>query len=192
MRSVALLLALALAAASAVPAAALEYCFEYPSGVFDPTWTPDARTEWHQVVPVYCEWYEQTGHDDADCNGQIDPCEYIYFNDQRYHVDWIGPTYKLVSVEDPSEVRMVEDHEPGGKPFIYHEVYPTFCNAIETDSPLVQACQEVQIIYPTEDCGTWHVAEVNTNIRATPDMSPAQPSTWGKIKALFQRLREIF
>ena len=193
MRGSAIVLAVLVAAAVSAPAVAQEYCFEYPSGEYDPTWNPDARVEWHQVVPVYCEWYEQTGHDDANSNGHIDPCEHIFFNGERYHVDWIGPTYRLVSMSDPADVKLVEDHEPGGQPFIYHEVYPTFCNSVETDDPLNQVCQEVEILFPPEDAGWWHIEEINTNIRATPDpVSPVEDSTWGKIKAFFRRVAKIF
>ena len=193
MSKFAIALVLLAIAAPVVPAAAQEFCFEYPSGVYDPTWVLEERVEWHQVVPVYCEWFEQTGHDDANSNGRIDACEHIFFNGERYHVDWIGPTYKLVSIADPSEVRLVEDHEPGGQPFLYHEVYPTFCNTIETDAPLTQVCQEMEVLFPPEDAGFWHVEEINTNIRATADpMSPVEDSTWGKIKNFFQSIGDAF
>jgi hypothetical protein len=178
-------------AAMVVPSLAQEYYYDYQplDRQYDPTWPQDGDI-WHQLVPNYCQNDTQTDHDDADGNGSIDVCEHIFFNGERHHIEWIGPTYKLVQVpgvgRPPVLPKYVEEMAVNGRNAAYHEVYPIFCNVIETTEPITNACQEVWIESPPEDVGWWHVEEISTNIRTVPDpVNPVEESTWGKIKAWF-------
>jgi hypothetical protein len=196
MRGSAIVLALLATAALSVSAAGQEFYHEFATTgrPFDPTWPADGE-EWHQLFPNYCVLDEQTGHDDANGDGYIDVCEHIWFNGEQHHVEWIGPTYKLVYMGDlpdgrPVLPRYAEDASPpGSRQFLYHEVYPNFCNEFETTEPIEFECQEVWVEYPPEDVGWWHVEEINTNIRTVPQ-SPVEEGTWGRIKAWFGRLLE--
>jgi len=192
MRGFAISLAMLAVVAIAVPAVGQEYYYEYApiDRAYDPTWPADGE-EWHQLFPNYCIYDEQTDHDDANGDGYIDVCEHIWINGEQHHVEWIGPTYKLVAMRPSEDGRPVlpkyaeyagmED----GRQHVYHEIYPTFCNEFETEEPIEYECQEIYIFYPPEDAGWWHVEEINTNIRTVPQ-SPVEPGTWGKIKAWFR------
>lgn len=195
MKGFAIALAAATVVVMVVPAIGQMNYYDYrpPTRNYDPTWPQDG-SQWHQLVPNYCEYNEQTGHEDADGNGSIDVCDNIWLDGERHHVEWIGPTYKLVFVGTPTDGRPVsekylEDAGPTGRQFSYHEVYPTFCNIIETTEPITQECQEVWIEFPPEDVGWWHVEEINTDIRTVPNpVNPAKGSTWGRIKEFFRNL----
>jgi len=156
---------------------------EYQEVRADNQW-PDDGSVWHTLYPTerFCEDIEQTGHDDANGDDLIDVCESIQLAGDWYHVDWIGPTYKLRSMERQTE-KYVEPVEPG-RQFVYHEVYPTFCNEVVTTEPISFVCQEVYIEFPPEDAGWWHVEDVKMNIRTTPE-SPVEASTWTRIKRFF-------
>ena len=178
-------------AAMVVPSLAQEFSYELPTldRGYDPTWPADGAT-WHQLYPTYCQNDTQTGHDDADGNGSMDVCEHIFFNCERHHIEWIGPTYRLVQIPDagrpPVEPKYVEETLNGDRQYSYHEVYPIFCNIIETAEPITNECQEIWIEFPPEDVGWWHVERIETNIRTVPDpVNPVEESTWGRIKAWF-------
>ena len=196
MRGFAIALALLMVAAMVVPALGQIFYYEYtpPLRQYDPTWPPDG-SGWHELAPTYCNTATQTGHDDADGNGSMDVCEHIWFDGQRHHIEWIGPTYKLVympppdSDRNPLEPKYAEEAILEGRQYVYHEVHPVFCNTFETTEPITQTCQEIWIEFPPEDVGWWHVEEINTNIRTVPDpISPVEDSTWGKIKDFFNIL----
>jgi len=194
MRGLAIALALFVIVTVAVSAAGQEFYYDYRpvDRPFDPTWPPDGD-EWHQLQPNYCIYDEQTDHDDADGNGYIDVCEHIWFNGERHHVEWIGPTYKLVYIGEPPGDRPVspkyaEDAVPGSRQHVYHEVYPVFCNEFGTTEPIEYECQEIWIEFPPEDVGWWHVEEINTNIRTVPDPSPVDEGTWSRIKGWFRSM----
>jgi hypothetical protein len=170
-----------------------DYYFEYqgtPVRGFDPSWPPDGAP-WHELVPNYCVMHTQSCHGDANGNGQMDVCELIALDCQPYHIDWIGPTYVLRFVGSrPMADKYLED-APGRQTGTYHEVYPIFCNIVETDPPITEVCQEVWITYPPEDVGWWHVEEINTDIRTSP-CSPVENTTWAKVKNIFKNLRSLF
>jgi hypothetical protein len=196
MRTLAIALAALAVAAMVVPASAQEFVYEFPSPTrgYDPSWPADGG-QWHQLYPTYCQYDTQTGHDDADGNGSMDFCEHIWFNGQRHHIEWVGPTIKLVYTGVPPDGRppvqdkYVEEVVIGDRQYSYHEIYPTFCNIIETTEPITNECQEVWIEFPPEDVGWWHVEKIETNIRTVPDpVSPVEDSTWSKIKSFFKEL----
>jgi len=159
---------------------------EYQGVRADNAW-PDDGSFWHTLHPAssFCQDVEQTGHDDANGDGMIDVCESVQLDGDWHHIDWIGPTYKLRSMD-----RQVDKYvEPlSERQHAYHEVYPTFCNEVGTNEPITHVCQEVYIEFPPEDEGWWHVEDIRMNIRTTPE-SPVEPSTWTKIKRFF---RDVF
>ncbi|MFH1501786.1 MAG: hypothetical protein ABIG03_01935 [Candidatus Eisenbacteria bacterium] len=188
MRTLAIALTALFVAAMVVPAAAQEMYFEYgaqtPSRGYDPTWPPDG-SPWHELYPGFCNTHDQTDHDDADGNGQIDACEHIWLGGERHHVEWIGPTYVLERPGTREEI-YVEDGGPLGRQTHYHEIAPVFCREVVTQDPILDECQNVIVLEPPEHAGEWHVKEINTDIRTRPDpASPVERSTWGKIKSWF-------
>jgi hypothetical protein len=195
MRRFAIALTVLAVAAMVAPALAQEFYYEYetPARPYDPSWPGDGAT-WHQLYPTYCQYDTQTDHDDADGNGSMDVCEHIWFNGERQHIEWVGPTIKLTYMGTPPDGRpvmdkYVEEAAPTDRQYSYHEIYPTFCNIIHTTTPITQECQEVWIEFPPEDVGWWHVAKIETNIRTVPDpINPIEPNTWGKIKNFFSKL----
>ncbi|MFH1501787.1 MAG: hypothetical protein ABIG03_01940 [Candidatus Eisenbacteria bacterium] len=193
MRRFAIAFAVLMVAAMVVPALAQDFYYEFPTPGrgYDPTWPTDGDT-WHQLYPTYCQYDTQTGHDDADGNGTMDVCEHIFFDGERHHIEWVGPTFRLVYMGAPPEGRppvldkFVEDAPLKDRQYSYHEIYPVFCNIIETTEPITNECQEIWIEFPPEDVGWWHVQKIETNIRTVPDpVNPVEQSTWGKIKSWF-------
>jgi hypothetical protein len=176
-----------------LPAAADMAIFEYApiNRSYDPTWPPDGAT-WHGIHPgaTFCALADQTDHDDADGNGQIDACESIQLDGVWRHVEWIGPTITITYLTDGSRVPVMIEPvtEPGRPPapVEYHVVYPedAFCTTIVTDVPITDVCQIVTIIEPPEYAGPWHVEEIATNIHVGSG-SPVERSTWAKIKNIF-------
>jgi hypothetical protein len=168
-----------------------------PARGYDPTWPPDGAN-WHGIHPsdIYCSVSEQTGHDDADGNGQIDACESIELDGVWRHVEWIGPTFTLVALAGEQErpigmimVELVAAPTRPPAPYEYHVVYPpdAYCTIIESFEPIEGVCQIVNIQDPPEFWGEWHVEAVETNIHVGTG-SPVEPSTWGRLKSFFSDL----
>ncbi|MBD3368559.1 MAG: hypothetical protein GF405_10395 [Candidatus Eisenbacteria bacterium] len=159
---------------------------EYQGIRADNSW-PDDGSFWHTLHPAsnFCEDVEQTGHDDGNGDGSIDVCESIQFGGEWHHIDWVGPTYLLRSMEGRVDIYL----EPfSGRQHTYHEVYPNYCTEVVTTEPIEFVCQEVFIEAPPEHAGWWHVEDIKLNIRTTPE-SPVEDGTWTKIKRFF---RDIF
>ena len=172
----------------AVPAGADEV-FELTAPIrgYDPTWPPDGST-WHTLHPpeFFCTDGTQTGHDDTDGDGNISFCDNIQIDGVWKHVEWIGPTIRIRSVEPGrQDVKYIEPVD--GRQFQYHEVSPVYCNIITTTTPIESVCQIVWVEAPPEDVGEWHVEAIETNIR-TNGGSPVEKSTWSRIKDWFKNL----
>lgn len=163
-----------------------EIYLEYPAPpgrAVDPSWPPDGAG-WHMLAPTYCAGYTQTGHEDDNGDGEINACEHITLSGQRWHIKWVGPTYKMVRTAARAESMFVEPIVPGGeRQHTYHMVHPVFCTIIETAEPIEYECQEVYITSPPEKVGWWHCKRIKLNIKCGPPMTPVDQSTWGKIKA---------
>lgn len=181
-----------LLAAMVLPAAAFEvFDLVPPAGrQYDPTWPPDG-SQWHGIYPagIYCTYGTQTGHDDQNGDGFIDPCENIQIDGVWKHVEWIGPTITIY--QPPGRNTLMVEPIAAGRQTEYHVVYPpdAYCTIIDTDQPIEQVCQYIMVLNPPEYAGEWHVEEIGTNIH-TNGGSPVDDSTWGKIKSFFRDLLE--
>lgn len=124
-------------------------------------------TYWHELWPNYCAvWHLNY----IEGDGQLRECNYAVFDDGRYHIDWVGPTYFLdclgIVAEPSGEVN--PDGDPTGE--IWHEVYPNYCDEWfvegweDTDGDgTVSACD---IVYLNgEVC---HVQRVSVDIIISP------------------------
>lgn len=82
-------------------------------------------TEWHELYPAECSIHHL---DKIEGDGELEACNYAWFDGRRYHIDWVGPTYFLdcrgVVAEPSSEVN--EDGNPVGE--VWHEVSPNYCD----------------------------------------------------------------
>jgi hypothetical protein len=178
--------------AAAVPVGAQEQLYLHlmePGRPFDPTWPPDGAP-WHELHPTYCNTHTQTGHEDDNGNGQMDVCENFTLDGVRYHIEWVGPTYVLtggVNGERPETI-----YCEGGDPtrqYLYHEIYPNFCDIFMVWDPIEFVCQDVYIEPGSPHEGWWHVEEIGTNVIVTPNpLNPVEDSTWSKIKSFFRNL----
>ena len=156
---------------------------------YDPTWPPDGST-WHTLHPpeFLCTNGVQTDHDDVDGDGQMSFCDNIQIDGIWKHIEWVGPTIRIRSLTPGrQDLLYVEPIDQPGRQYQYHEVSPTYCNIIETTTPIEYVCQEVWVEFPPEDVGWWHVEAIETNIR-TNGGSPVRASTWSQIKGWFRGL----
>ena len=80
-------------------------------------------TEWHELYPEECAVRHL---EEIEGDGELRECNYAKFDDGRYHIDWVGPTYFLDCgwVAEPSS-GMNADGDPTGE--IWHEVKPDYC-----------------------------------------------------------------
>ncbi|MCD4690764.1 hypothetical protein K8S17_04810, partial [bacterium] len=128
----------------------------------DTSWPADGSI-WHEFHPNYCFDRVQTGHEDDNSDGMIDVCEHIVFEEGRAHIEWVGPTFKLVRIGDPRIEKFIEPiaaNGGDGRDEWFHEVYPNFCAEVHTPDVIEYVCQEIYIDFPPEDEGWWHVLEI--------------------------------
>jgi len=148
---------------------------------------PGDCSTWHELYPMYCTPHHQTQYEDNG-DGSMTPCDFIYLDGDRFHVEWVGPTYYLDCeiITEP-----VGDSNPGDPVCEeWMEIYPQY-GAIrhvvgweDNGDGIVSACD---VIY-FGDGLVCHIDEVGTNIRVNPDGSAAGESTWSKIKGLFNHI----
>lgn len=88
------------------------------SGAWDDTF-------WHELYPRYCSiWHLKY----IEGDGQLRQCNYAVFDNGRYHIDWVGPTYFLDClgiIAEPSGEVDPTNGDPTGE--VWHEVYPDYC-----------------------------------------------------------------
>lgn len=162
-------------------------------------------TRWHELWPNYCtEPYEITDWKDNG-DGYLSPCDTI---DMTYDPDGAEPvtkaehvvevtyTLELLWAAEPGEPHFwdwtVEDQtDPLTEPVCtwWTEIYPVFgekwhIQAWEDNTNgVLDFCDFIVDDYG----GQWHVEGVHTDIVTEPvPGSPAEPSTWGKVKAIFK------
>lgn len=149
--------------------------------------TPDCST-WHELYPQYCIDHHQTSYEDNG-DGEMSVCDYIYLDGERYHIEWVGPTYTL---DDLGYYEPLEWWEPGS-PICQEwiEIYPEHGTIHHVTgwedgdgSGDVSVCD--MIVF--EDGSAWHVGEISLNIRVVPDGSATATGTWGKVKSLFSKM----
>ncbi len=151
---------------------------------------PDDGSDWHELYPAFCTTHIQASYED---NGDdiVSVCDYINMEDgTRYHIDWVGPTYLLVDIETTDRIFCEPTEEPGANPIgeTWHEVAPVFCNEWEVydweDGDLSGDLSECDLIQFGGPEDPWfHVEEIRLDITVTEVPSPAEMSTWSRIKA---------
>jgi len=143
---------------------------------------------WHELYPQFCVMHHQTAYEDNN-DGVISACDYIYLGEDRYHIEWVGPTYLL---EDFGYYEPLDTWEPGSPVCQeWMEIHPDhgrLRHVVEWEdgdqNGEVSPCDLIVF----DDGTVCHVADVNLNIRVVPDGSPAGTGTWSKVKSLFGRL----
>ena len=186
------LIAAGLLASLVLPAAAQTIHLEFVGapGRADVPVTPVCST-WHELYPSFCLNHHQDGYAD-DGDGFISACDWIVLDAVNCHIDWVGPTYHLVSITDQRLEMYLEPQEgaPGRNPVCetWHEVYPDYCVLRHVDGwedngdGSLGPCD---IIYFAGE--PWHLADVGLNIIVTPE-SPVEEGTWSGVKRLFSTL----
>ncbi len=183
------LIVVAVLALLVVPAAAQRHMELIASPILQEPIPPDC-SDWHELHPNFCIVDHQDAYEDNG-DGFVSECDVIVLSGTRYHIDWAGPTYWLVPVEQGSE-HWVEPTipDPGGDPIgeIWHEVAPDFCMEweviewMDNGDGILSPCDVVMF---AGDPNAYHIAEIGLNIEVTEEPSPVEESTWGRIKAFF-------
>ncbi len=163
---------------------------------------PPNGSAWHELYPAYCGTYTQTGYIDNG-DGVISACDGISLNGVPYHITWAGPTYFVTCSTSPGGPPLREvvyepvQPNPTGNPIceVWHEVHPNFCREIHIDSWLdngngvLDVCDIVDVqndpSLPPGQVAYYHIDRIGCNIIIEPVETPAEPSTWSKIKSLF-------
>lgn len=85
-----------------------------------------ACTNWHELWPSYCAIWHL---DKIEGDGRLKACNFAWFNGQRFHIDWVGPTYFLdclgIIAEPAGDPTADELADPVGD--VWHEVQPEYC-----------------------------------------------------------------
>lgn len=161
---------------------------------------PPAGSIWHELYPAFCADHTQTDYEDNG-DGIVSVCDYILLDGTRWHIADVGPTYWTTRIPpnggEPTTVVFEPTDPAPGSPVgqIWHEIHPSFCDQIHVDSfhdgdgnNELSVCDEIDVVTP-EGTVFYHIdrIELDITIEPGPDV-PAEPSTWGRIKALLNRL----
>lgn len=185
---VALAVTCAWALAAAPPAAAQQLTYlELASPLKAPI--PANCSTWHELYPQYCMIHHQDDFQEGAPDGQISACDYIKIDNVWYHIEWVGPTYRLSFGALPG------DYEPvgpvtGGNPVCetWIEVWPEFGPQFHVDQwidngdGVVSPCDFVVI-----GGATAHIDEIKLNIRVRPGEPPidTERQSWGDLKTRY-------
>lgn len=132
-------------------------------------------TEWHELHPEFC----RVRHlDRIEGDGTLKECNYAWFDRERFHIDWVGPTYFLdcgVIAEPRGDV-----NPDGGDPTcqIWEEIWPNFGKQYHVDgwedngNGIVDACDIVFL----SDGRACHIQRVGLNIVISPAPVPVPTS----------------
>lgn len=164
---------------------------------------PDDGTMWHELLPVYCQLWEQMAYQDNG-DGQISICDWINLKDPvsgevfGYHIEWVGPTYWLDADGDGS---WTEGKDEIYEPQTPYDDVPDYCDMWDMVYPVldpgwhVTGWDDMDGSLTVNHCDwiwfedTWalHVIDVTVNIKVGPPGPPvtAEKSTWGRIKSLY-------
>lgn len=156
---------------------------------------PPAGSSWHEIHPMFCGTYTQSGYDDNG-DGVVSACDRIILNGVLYHIVWAGPTYWTTCSTTPGGPGSTVIFEPtnpgnGGNPIcqVWHEIYPNFCQQIHIDSwhdngdDVLSVCDVVDVQDPTGlPPRFYHIDRIECDITIEPVIVPVAPSTWSKVK----------
>ncbi len=163
-------------------------------------------TRWHELYPNYCTSpYEITDWKDNG-DGYLSYCDTI---DMTYDPDGADPqtstehvievtyTLEVLWAAQPGEPHFwdwqyVEDRDPITEPVCtwWTEIYPDLGLEWHIQAWEDNASGELDFcdFIVDDDGGQWHVEGVHTDIVTEPvSGSATEPSTWGKVKAFFER-----
>jgi len=145
--------------------------------------------EWHEIYPLYCNWYHIIDWLDSNLNGELDYCDYVMMEDLSwYHVEKVTVTLFLISegAGEPMYIEFEGDYLdfPFGMPIStwWHEVYPDYCNWYhltsweDTDAGgTLTFCDMIDLTDEFAEVSWWHVEKVKTDILVTkcPDFGDA-------------------
>jgi len=148
---------------------------------------PDCST-WHELWPSFCASSHQDSLEDNG-DGLLTACDYIYLDGQRFHVDWVGPTYYLncdILIE-PSDY---QEGDPICQTWI--EVTPNYGalwhvdDWVDNGDGVVSVCDDIIISGGASgEVLTCHIDDIRTNIRVTGDPTATEESSWSQFKSLF-------
>ncbi len=145
---------------------------------------PGNCSTWHELFPAHCTPRHQSDYEDNG-DGMLSACDIIYLDGDRYHIEWVGPTYWLDCdiITEP-----MGDSNPGDpvceewiEVWPNHGVVRHVIGWEDNGDGVVSPCD---IIY-FHDGLICHIQDIGTNIRVNPDGSAAEESTWSRIKGMF-------
>ncbi|MBC8367776.1 hypothetical protein H8E52_10230 [bacterium] len=148
---------------------------------------PGNCSTWHELFPAHCTPHHQTEYEDNG-DGMLSACDYIYLDGERYHVEWVGPTYYLDCDIVTEPLGDSNPNDPVCEEWI--EVWPNHgmvrhvIGWEDNGDGVVSPCD---IIYFSDGL-ICHIADIGTNIRVNPDGSATGESTWTKIKGMFSNM----
>ena len=156
---------------------------------------PPNCSTWHELYPNHCAPSHQSGYQDNG-DGCVSACDVIELDGVSWHVTWVGPTYYLLCDPDgtnPTDVIWEPNQEPHdpASPVCenWQEVWPNFGDVCHIDD--WQDHDGSGNVTPCDDIwyqGTrYHVQDIKLNI-IVEEPTPAEDSTWGKIKNRFKAL----
>jgi len=161
-----------------------------PNKTLDNTIPPDCSI-WHELYPVYCTAHHQDSYEDNG-DGLITPCDYIVLDGSRWHIIWVGPTYFTTCGHGNQHYLEPTVEQTGENPVCetWMQVYPEYGLSWHIDewmdgnaNGLLDVCDIVVI--PGEYL---HIDRIGLNIIVEQATTAAEPSTWGRVKGLFNSL----
>jgi len=147
--------------------------------------TNPVGTDWHELYPEYCNWYNVEQWTDITVPGFLSPHDYVSMSTvgdptREYEVGNMMVTVKLASLDEPGYIIYVEagtDYDYLYWPKIYptevtwQEVYPLFGNQYYTITwedncnGVLDYCDNVTLQDPAGmPMGKWHVEEVTLDM----------------------------
>ncbi len=172
--------------------------FVGPWWVEDPIYTP-LYTEWHELYPKFCQYWNLTSHVDTDGDEMLSPNDQIDMTDEAgnvtwYHVDRI--TWTLYLMNEFMEEMFIEFKGPPETkdPILFpictywHEVRPSYCNVyhiVNASGPL-EYCTTIEIEkiidgVPSGEITVWHVEDVARDIILREKIMDPRCTWWHEI-----------
>ena len=136
-------------------------------------------TEWHELFPDFCKVWHL---DKIEGGGDLKECAIAWFNGQRFHIDWVGPTYFLDcgKIAEPTGDVGGSDglYDPTCQ--IWEEVWPNHGKRYHVDgwedangSGTLDECDYVIL----DDGSYCHLSRIGLNIQISPVPVPVPVPT---------------
>jgi hypothetical protein len=152
---------------------------------------PPNCSMWNELYPVYGGVHHQDAYED-DGDGFISACDYIILDGSRWHIIWVGPTYFTTCGHGNQHYLEPTVEQTGENPVCetWTQVYPEYGLSWHIDdwmdgnaNGLLDVCDIVVI--PGEYL---HIDRIGLNIIVEQATTAVEPSTWGRVKSLFNTL----